>query len=227
MYYTITSIIIIITIIIVVVFVVSAAAILVRLCAYAHFSPSSIFLSSYPVFLFICCPMAYPPTCTFFPSSIFLSSYLVFLCTCCPLAYHSKQKFNVSARSLRVLNEGVGDDELAQMGITEGRDAVVRSSFAFDHITADFGPGASAAQEELRLLVAEVCNMLASDGPPFPVPLFDWLVSLVGWLVGWLCSRSSENCSSLLSLVFMFSHVWSSPSASMRTFTPHSAPPPA
>lgn len=84
--------------------------------------------------------------------------------------------------TLRALNEGVNRGQLDEMGITEGSDAVPnRSSFAFDHVTADFGPGASAAQEELRNLVAEVkytecmftcmlssswfCHLLSVPGP--------------------------------------------------------------
>lgn len=62
----------------------------------------------------------------------------------------------MSAQSLRVLNEGIGDAELAEMGITEGRDAATHSSFAFDYVTADFGPGGGATKEELRHLVQEV-----------------------------------------------------------------------
>lgn len=60
--------------------------------------------------------------------------------------------------TLRALNESVNQGQLEEMGITEGTEHTPnRSSFAFDHVTADFGPGASAAQEELRHLVAEVC----------------------------------------------------------------------
>lgn len=59
--------------------------------------------------------------------------------------------------TLRALNEGVNKGDLDEMGITQGSEAVPnRSSFAFDYVTADFGPGASAAQEELRKLVEDV-----------------------------------------------------------------------
>lgn len=59
--------------------------------------------------------------------------------------------------TLRVLNESVNQGELDEMGIVDGADRTrQRSSFAFDHVTADFGPGASVAQEELRNLVARV-----------------------------------------------------------------------
>ena len=63
----------------------------------------------------------------------------------------------MGAETLRALNEGVNQGELDKMGITEGvQGNATRSSFAFDHVTADFGPGASAAREELRAFVAEV-----------------------------------------------------------------------
>lgn len=60
--------------------------------------------------------------------------------------------------ALRVLNETVPQSELDEMGISEGTDAHRKSSsYAFDHVTANFGPGASMAKEELRSLVEEVC----------------------------------------------------------------------
>lgn len=61
-----------------------------------------------------------------------------------------------------MLNDGVGEEELQGMGITEGREGSTRSSYVFDHVTAELGPGASAAREELRHLVAQVIFLRGS-----------------------------------------------------------------
>lgn len=83
--------------------------------------------------------------------------------------------------TLRVLNETVNQEQLDEMGITEGAEGNQRSSFAFDHVTADFGPGASLAQEELRNLVAEVRCCRPPPPPPAPSPFS--LFSNVGFVL--------------------------------------------
>lgn len=88
-----------------------------------------------------------------------------------------EQKVPLSAKSLSVLMELAGPEALDNMGITDGRRAGSRSSFAFDHVTADFGVGASDKQEELRHLVAEVIVLVVFFGyirrPPTPLEI--WL----------------------------------------------------
>lgn len=70
------------------------------------------------------------------------------------------QRVKVPQRSLRALNDGVGEDQREELGITEGREGPTRSSFAFDHVTADFGVGASVPTDEIRHLAAAVRDLL-------------------------------------------------------------------
>ena len=73
------------------------------------------------------------------------------------MMFSMEQKWKMGPEEMRALNETVDQRELDSMGISDGAEFRRQSSsFAFDHVTADFGPGASAAREELRNLVAEV-----------------------------------------------------------------------
>lgn len=130
---------------------------------------------------------------------------------------------------MQVLHEGVGQSELDEMGITEGTELNRQSSsYAFDHVTANFGPGASAAREELRSLVEEVCTSVVRvscfDGGVWgggvrcevSVTFVGEMYGVPGFVSIWRCCaylplrmlRSKSNFGLLSRFIILFSFIY-------------------